>query len=239
MEIGTIETIPEPRKKRKSRKGRTGGFPPSGGGGGGFGGGGGDRSNGEPYDESLDSYPDKARIITWFLLVVVLMTFGGLVGAYVVVSTNQALEWRPFDLPVQVWISTVLIFLSSGAYIIAKKAIDNDDQPTAKKWLIVTTVLGAAFISSQLLAWIELVGRGLYMYANPYAGFFYILTAVHVVHVIGGIVALGAVVSRCWVPVSSEREHVRTRYLARSVGHYWHFIGAIWVVLLILLGFWK
>ncbi|HNU09551.1 MAG TPA: hypothetical protein PKO33_17410, partial [Pyrinomonadaceae bacterium] len=66
-------------------------------------------SGGDPDDlnetEYERSFP-KSRVLTWFLMLVVLMTFGGVIGAYVVISTNGVLEWNPFDLPVQVWIST-------------------------------------------------------------------------------------------------------------------------------------
>ena len=54
------------------------------------------------------------------------------------------------------------------------------------------------FVSSQILAWLELVSRGLYVAGNPYVGFFYIFTAVHAVHVIGGICALGYILLRTW-----------------------------------------
>ena len=67
--------------------------------------------------------------------------------------------------------------------------------PRQRNGLTATAVLGAAFISSQLLAWLELSERGLYFAGNPYAGFFYILTAVHALHVLGGVIALGLLLS--------------------------------------------
>lgn len=182
---------------------------------------------------------DKSKILTWFLLLVVLMTFGGMIGAYVVIATNGAAEWRPFDLPVQVWISTLLIIAGSVTYEIAYRSISRGRSDRGRKFLIATTALGAAFISSQILVWLALVGRGFYMRGNPYAGFFYILTAVHAIHVLGGIVALGTILLRTWYPASSDSEFLYRRNLARSVGWYWHFMGGLWIVLLVLLGFWK
>jgi len=167
------------------------------------------------------------------------MTFGGLIGAYVVLATNGAAEWRPFDLPVQVWFSTGLILLSSATYELARKALFAEQYNRSRKLLIATTGLGAAFISSQLLVWLELVNRGFYLRGNPYAGFFYILTAVHAVHVAGGIVALGTILLRTWNETSSGEEMFYRRNLARAVGWYWHFMGALWIVLFTLLGFWK
>jgi len=177
--------------------------------------------------------------LTGFLLLVVAMTFGGLMAAYVVLATNRSLEWQPFALPIQVWISTAIIIASSATYHIAKIKLDRDQREMAKNWFIVTTILGAAFISSQILSWLELTKRGLYMQGNPFAGFFYILTAVHAVHVAGGIVALGSVLLRVWHPTSNEEAILKRRSIAQVVGWYWHFMGGIWIVLFLLLGFWQ
>jgi len=242
MQVGSIETVGGEKKRRIGRSRISGGGSGrrNGGGGGsdGPGGNGGDDRFGLG-DGNPDVNNDKPKIVAWFVLLVVLMTFGGLIGAYIVVATNKNAEWRPFDLPVQLWISTVLIITSSFTYHIAKKAFDVSNQPTARRWLTVTTVVGAAFISSQLLAWLALYDRGLYMSGNPYAGFFYILTAAHALHVVGGIVALGAILTRSWLPTRDPDENDYCRRLARSVGWYWHFMGALWIALFLLLGFWK
>src|SRR5687767_3787384 len=112
MEVGHVEQIIE----REAVNRRIGG--------GSDGGDNGDRDgrNGDGFDdlELDDIAPDKSKFVTWFLLLVVMMTFGGLLGAYVVIATNGAAEWRPFDLPPQVWISTFLILVSSVTYQLAK-----------------------------------------------------------------------------------------------------------------------
>ena len=242
MKVGTIEPIIEKEEPRKRRMPFSGGGPgkPGGNNGGGNDDGGDDSyRNRNDFSDTSSVRPDKAKILTWFLLLVVMMTFGGLIAAYVVVSTNKAAEWSPFDLPVEVWISTFLILVSSFVYHTAKKAIDGDAHEKAQKWLIGTTGLGAAFISSQLLAWLALVNRGLYMQGNPYAGFFYILTAVHALHVLGGIIALGSILLRNWNETANTAELEYRRNLARAVGWYWHFMGALWIILFVLLGFWK
>jgi len=241
MEIGTAEPLTERKKIRRLRSALSGGGGPNKPNGNNGGGDDGDDSyrNRNSFPETGHSTQDKSKIITWFLLLVVGMTFGGLIGAYVVVSTNHAAEWKPFDLPIQLWISTFLIVAGSISYHAAKLAVDREANGTARRWLIGTTALGAAFISSQILAWLALVNRGLYMHGNPYAGFFYILTAVHALHVIGGILALGAILLRAWHETSNDAELTYRKNLARSVGWYWHFMGVLWIVLFILLGFWK
>ncbi|HSK72990.1 MAG TPA: heme-copper oxidase subunit III, partial [Pyrinomonadaceae bacterium] len=191
-------------------------------------------------NEYIEEYvPNKPRILMWFLLMAVLMTFGGLIEAYLVIASNNVLEWKPFNLPVAVWISTALILASSFTYLVSKKALQKENQEKAKNWLLATTVLGAAFISSQILAWLTLVQRGLYVQSNPYAGFFYILTAVHAVHVIGGICALGYIVLRTWHKTFSDEELEYRKNISSVIGWYWHTMDGLWLVLFFLLGFWK
>ncbi|CAN5515023.1 hypothetical protein BH10ACI3_BH10ACI3_17740 [soil metagenome] len=239
MDVGTADIIDEVEEPKRKRGGVSGGQSSVGGGGGKNPGGGGSGRKDEQPDDFEEFVPNKSRILTAFLLLVVLMTFGGLMAAYVVIANNNVAEWHPADLPIQVWLSTALILISSLTYHFGKVAVDQNDQPTAKKWFVATTVLGAAFISSQLLAWMALNARGLYMQSNPYVGFFYILTAVHAVHVLGGIAALGAVLLKSLNRANSPEEIARRITLAQTVGWYWHFMGFLWVVLFTLLGFWK
>ncbi len=235
MEVGTLKQNYKQKNRGKSRVSLKGGTGEKGGNGGNDGG----DSNNNFFDSETPANKNIARIFTMFLLVVVLMTFGGLIGAYIVLATNGALEWRPFDLPYQVWISTAIILASSITYHISKNLLLDNKQEKSKKWLLITTVLGAAFISSQILAWFLLYRRGVYWSGNPYAGFFYILTAVHAVHVLGGVCALGAIIIRTWFKTFSEDELEYRQNLANVVGWYWHFMDALWIVILMLLGFWK
>ncbi len=238
MEIGTAKILDDLQEPEKSRTSFSSGSGASGGNrnkGGGDGPGGGDRSD----DPTEKFSPAKSRILTAFLLLVVMMTFGGLIAAYVVIETNKVQEWQPFDLPVTLWVSTIFLFLSSIAYFISERATKINNQPKAKMWLIVTTSLGAIFLASQILSWLELTKRGLYMKGNPYVGFFYILTAVHAVHVIGGIVALSTILLKSWFPARNANDLAKRISFAQVVGWYWHFMGVLWIVLFVLLGFWK
>ncbi len=245
MKIGTLETTVE--EKKNKRRASLSGSIGSGGNknrGNGGGGGGSDGGNNDKYEndyiEEAEPHPsNKIRIAMWFLLLVVLMTFGGLISAYIVISTKGAMEWQPFTLPVQIWVSTVLILASSVTYKIAQSALERDNQEKAKTWFLATTVFGGMFIASQLLGWFELVRRGVFVQSNPYAGFFYILTAVHALHVIGGIIALGFIVLRTWQKTAVDEELTKRKQVSNAVGWYWHFMDGLWIVLFLLLGFWK
>lgn len=210
------------------------------GGGPGTGGRGGRFDDDHSSDEFDPTAPNaaKSRLLAMFLIGAVTMTFGGLIAAYVVIATNKAIEWKPFDLPLQVWFSTIVIALSSGAYALAERNVWANKFMEAKRDLLVTAGLGAIFISSQLILWFELSARGIYAYGNPYAGFFYIMTALHAAHVGGGIIALGSVILRSWKLPQNESGIERRQTLTQIVGWYWHLMGALWVVLVGLLGFW-
>jgi cytochrome c oxidase subunit 3 len=246
MKIGVIEPVEElePARRKKRRRSGGGSNRPGGGNNGGgpddSGGAGGGGFNRDPNPEPIESsVPDKAKVVTWFLLIVVMMTFGGLMGAYVVVATNGVAEWRPFDLPIQVWFSTALIIASSFTYHIAQTAIFSNEHQKQRRFLVITTILGAAFISSQIIVWVGLVSRGYYMSGNPYAGLFYIITGIHAAHVLGGVIALGAIILRTGAQTEHGPELEYRRNLARAVGWYWHFIGILWLLLFVMLGFWK
>jgi len=239
MEIGTAKTIIENKRKLKRKSALGSGLSSSDGGNNGGGNNGGDDFPKNDYEQEIGSPSNKLRITMWFLLLVVLMTFGGLISAYVVLAANQDLEWNPFDLPFQIWISTFLILSSSLSYKNAQSYFFKENQEKAKNWLLVTTVLGSMFIASQILAWFALVQKGITVQSNPYAGFFYILTATHAVHVIGGICALGYIVLRTWEKTESEMELTQRKNISKIVGWYWHFMDALWIFLVILLGFWK
>lgn len=244
MKVGTVETIPEKKRKLKRKSALSGGLGASGGGRNNGGGNNGGNGGGNDFpkndtEQEASSSNNKLRITMWFVLLVVMMTFAVLIGAYIVISTNGSLEWKPFGLPVQIWVSTAIILLSSLTYKFSQLNFYKENQQKAKNWLLVTTALGATFIASQILAWFALMRSGVKIQSNPYAGFFYILTAVHAVHIIGGICALGYIVLRTWHKTGSDAELAQRKNISKTVGWYWHFMDALWLVLVVLLGFWK
>ena len=249
MKVGTIENSDFEEEERVGKKGvgRSGSGSTGPGGPNDDGGDNGDDYKPDNFKETPKSREraippnsgSKSKIFTWFLLLVVLMTFGGLIGAYVVLATNNALEWEPFDLPIQVWISTALIIGASITFELGKLKYSGRKFPNARNYLLITTIIGAAFISSQLLAWWMLVQQGYYMSGNPYAGFFYILTATHAVHVIGGVCALGYILLSSWQPPVSELDFSKKLSDFTATSWYWHAMGVLWLVIILLLGFWK
>src|SRR5689334_11676528 len=102
--------------------------------------------------------------------------------------------WTPVDLPKTLWLSTGIILVSSATFEAARRAYRRGLRPAAARLLVVTACLGAAFLVSQVSAWLNLVHRGYYLAQNPYSSFFYMFTGLHAAHLIGGLVALFIVV---------------------------------------------
>lgn len=239
VKVGTIEEleVEPPKKKRPPRKfsGGNGSSNNNRGGGGG----GDDRSDNQKNDEIESFKPDKYRVSMGLILLIVLMTFGALFGTYIVLATNKSLEWKPFDIPFQIWISTALIIVCSIDYELANKSLLAGNQIKARKWFLITAVVGTIFIASQILAWFNLVNQGYYAQGNSYAGLFYILTGVHAVHVFGGIISLGYMVLKTQKVTMDDDELIKRQWFAQVVGWYWHFMGVLWIILFLLLGFYK
>jgi cytochrome c oxidase subunit 3 len=156
-----------------------------------------------------------------------------------VIAVNRQAEWKPVALPYQVWISTIVLLVSSVTFEFARRALNKGNQKAAKNWLLGTTALGGIFVASQLLSWQQLVNNGVYVEGNPYAGFFYIMTATHAIHLIGGIGALGYLVLRTWKPTRLAESLFKRQTAGNVVSLYWHTMDGLWLVLLGLLVFWK
>ncbi len=242
VKVGTIELDETAEKKNRPTKTTL----EKGSGGSGRnndGGGGGDNNNGDNNhnnpEEIEEFQPNKYRVGMWIILMMVVMTFSSLVGAYILLAMNPQREWQPFTLPLQVWFSTAIIISSSVTFGIANYFLEKEKQAAAKQWFIATTVLGAMFIASQIMVWSDLVNRGIYLASDPYAGFFYFLTALHALHIIGGICGLGYIVLRTWNPTKSIDSLFRRKTASNVVGMYWHFMDGLWILLILMLGFFR
>jgi cytochrome c oxidase subunit 3 len=95
-------------------------------------------------------------------------------------------------------------------------------------WLYVTFSLGLLFVAGQYIAWRQLSAQGLYLATNPSSSFFYVFTAGHALHVLGGLGGLGRAIRKL------KRLDLR-RSTFDATARYWHFMGALWVYLLVLL----
>src|SRR5205085_3545790 len=146
------------------------------------------------FGDSGSSFPlSKGQIGTWILLTAVIMLFAGLSSAYIVLRGVPT--WQNIELPYLLWPNTAVLLLSSLALEISRRAIRRNDIQSMKRWLVVGGVLGFGFLAGQLAAWRQLVNAGVYLPSTQQSSFFYILTGLHGLHLLGGIVALGIVLA--------------------------------------------
>jgi cytochrome c oxidase subunit 3 len=181
---------------------------------------------------------DKYRIGMWVALAGVMMMFTALSSAYIVRAAG-ANDWIPIAMPRVLWISTALILASSVTFELARKALTRNDQQAYGRLLLVTVLLGLGFLGTQLLAWRQLVSQGVYLSSNPHSAFFYLLTALHGVHLLGGILAVDYLLLHAWRRRDADQIGPRRKAAAGAVSLYWHFMDGLWIYLFLLLFLWR
>ncbi len=167
------------------------------------------------------------------LLLALGMLFAATLTGYLAIR-GEAQAWPPPGvprLPAALWISTLLIVLSSIAVQWAVRGIRRGLQAPLRNGLLVTTLLGVAFLVSQSINWFALVAVHFTARTNLYGFLFYLLTGLHAAHVIGGLVPLGLVTVRAWRGAYTSASHTGVEYTAT----YWHFLDVVWVILFAVL----
>jgi len=143
------------------------------------------------------------------------MMFIGLSSAYIV---NQGLGplWKQVQLRPLIWINTAVLLFSSYTMARARRGL-------SARWLTGTLLLGIAFLAGQIGVFRLLANEGLYLTTGRQASFYYVLTGLHGLHVLGGIIALA------WTALRMKAS------LLGVTSIYWHFMGALWLYLLLVI----
>src|SRR5216684_9347937 len=162
-------------------------------------------------------------------IVSILMFFMALASAFLVRRGTSG-DWIPVHLPVVLWLNTLALIGSSFTLERARRSLSRLDLSGFRKLWTVTTGLGALFLIGQLVAWRELVAQGVFMASNPASSFFYIFTAAHGLHLLGGVGALLYVMVRKF-----ENTRIALPTAAEIASYYWHFMDGLWIFLLALL----
>jgi cytochrome c oxidase subunit III len=177
--------------------------------------------------------PPPASTGIWVVLAFVGMTFAAFTSA-LIVRRGGANDWRHLTLPGILYLNTVVLIASSITLEMARRQVGafmrGLSTATARptRWLYMTLSLGLLFVAGQYVAWLELRSRGLYLATNPNSSFFYVLTAVHIIHVSGGLAGLVRVIHK--LGNSTLRKSTLD-----ATARYWHFMDGLWIYLLILL----
>jgi len=180
----------------------------------------------------------RYRMGMWVALAAILMMFTSLTSAYIVRAASSN-DWRPIAMPRILLLSTAFIIISSATIELSRRRLKASLAGPYKRWLLLTTALGVGFLISQLLAWRQLLGQGVYVSSHPHSSFFYLLTATHGLHLLGGLLALVYLLVRTTKLQGDDQGLTKSQAATGAVTLYWHFMDVLWIYLFVLLFFWR
>jgi cytochrome c oxidase subunit 3 len=162
-----------------------------------------------------------------------IMTFAAFVSA-MVVRRGLNNDWGQIGLPQILWWNTGVLILSSVAIDTGRRLLRRNKRAAFNWFWSVGTLLGAAFLGGQVIAWRQLAQRGFYLCGHPSSAFFYLLTWAHAAHVVG---ALGAVM---YVEYRALRFQLgpSRRTMVDVSAIFWHFLDVLWLGIMGLFAFW-
>ena len=182
-------------------------------------------------EDSASSLP-PAKIGLGVFLAVVGSLFALFISAYSM--RMNMLDWRALPVPRLLWFNTGVLVLSSAALQWAHMAARRNDIDGVIVGLCAGGASAVSFLIGQLLAWRQLGAAGYFLASNPANSFFYLITAAHGLHLMGGLVALGRTTAKVW----RGAEMIQVRLSVELCAIYWHFLLLVWLVLLGLLTGW-
>ena len=138
-------------------------------------------------------------------------------------------DWQQMPEPFLLWFNTLILFISSAVFISAQIAAKNNQFEKVKQKLLIIGYLALAFLLGQLLVWLQLINLGYYVSTNPANAYFYVFTALHGLHLIGGLIYWIMTIRKVWIP--SDIVIAKTKHTVELCAIYWHFLLAVWVVL--------
>jgi cytochrome c oxidase subunit 3 len=177
------------------------------------------------------------KMMLWFGIASLIMGFAGWTSAYIVSSSRK--DWdHGLELPSLFYVSTGIIVLSSLVYFLAKQAVKQNKTQLGTMLLTLTLVMGVAFIYLQTEGFNQMVNEGTYLtgsVSSPKASFIYVIAGVHIIHVLAGIISLLVVLYN-----QVKGKYSSEEYLGISLGEtFWHFLGILWVYLILFMSFVK
>ena len=177
-----------------------------------------------------DASPPAARKLALrVFLAVVAVLFMLLLTAY---GGRMAYEdWRPAPQLRLLWANTFVLILSSVALQWAQHSVRRGQMDAMRVGLLAAGALTVVFLFGQLLAWRQLGTMVLFDFTNPAIAFFYLITGLHGLHLLGGLVAWGRTVAKVW----GDFDVVKIRQSLELCTVYWHFLLLVWLVLFGLL----
>lgn len=189
-------------------------------------------------NQTPKEFSPKSFII-WLFIVASTMLFLAFCSAYFVHQGDGVRNnaWLKFDLPFEFWISAGIVIVSSIFMQMAYRSAQRDDIYKIPSLLTITLICGIAFCISQFYGWLNLMDRGLFFSnkepAEISASFVYVISAAHFAHIIGGLILLTVGITRA----SRLQIHKKNMVFINICKTYWHFLGILWILLLLFLYF--
>ena len=183
---------------------------------------------GEDVEASIAPGVPPAKIGLAILLGVITTLFGQFISAYWMRMEHAHGDWQPLSMPRVLWLNTAVLILSSALMQWARVAVRRAQLERTRIALIAAGVLTWAFLGGQLVAWHQLQASGYFVATGPASAFFYLLTAVHGLHLLGGLIVWGRTVVRMGRP---DVEVIDLRLSVELCTVYWHYLLLVWLVL--------
>ena len=190
----------------------------------------------KPWEESqsiIDNQHDgktlassKAKLGVRTVMVVSTVIF----SLFVVSYSDRMLvhDWKSLSEPWLLWINTVILILTSFVFHKGKIYSDKNNFEKAKNSLLLVGFLTFAFITGQLLVWQYFISIGQYVSTNPANAFFYLFTALHGLHLLGGLFFWRKATTKIFM----ENFNVsKTKQAIELCAIYWHFLLIVWLIL--------
>lgn len=179
------------------------------------------------------SHMPSAKIGLGIFLAVVASLFALFASAYFM--RMEYTDWQSPPLPRILWINTVILVLASLALHCAVRTVREGRIDMTRLALVTAGLASLLFLAGQLTAWRELTAGGYFLDTNPANGFFYLMTGVHGLHILGGLAALGRTTARAW---AGKRPSERLSLGIELCTAYWHFLLLVWLGVFVLLAGW-
>jgi cytochrome c oxidase subunit 3 len=175
-------------------------------------------------------WPAK-RVGLWLFLAVVTALFGLFVSAYYMRlnghhESGPATDWVALSEPPVLWLNTLLLIAASVAMQAARKSVQGGNVAGSFKALLVGGLLTLAFLGGQFYAWALVRNSEFFSPLNPAVAFFYLLTAVHGLHLLGGLYVWGRTLARLR---KKDVEVIDVRLSVELASVYWHFLQLVWL----------
>lgn len=188
--------------------------------------------------EPTSHRPPAARLGLYVFLCVATVIFVLFSGAYLMrmgmhgdMGHGDMHDWHPMPKPLLLWINTCVLASSSLAWEAARRLTRRDEWAPLRVAAVLGTALAVLFLLGQLQLWKQYQAAGYFLATNPANAFFYLLTAVHGLHLSGGLFAA----FRTFYHMADAQDGPRIRLNIQLCAIYWHFLLAVWIVLFALL----